>query len=133
MTERVEHLPKERSRVYRDRALGLSRTMESAFRAREIHGAALSALHALISASDALTVFYLGERSRGRDHRELLSLVQRLPLPGASEQARRVAGVLSKKNEIEYGSSPLSHREAERLILQVSRYLDWAWGHLPDG
>jgi hypothetical protein len=131
MTRRVEKLPQEKFDVYRNRAVGLLRTMESALTDHEYHGAALSAVHATMSAGDALTIFYLGERSRGQDHGELVTLVNMVPVDAAALQARRLASILARKTDAEYGSSSLSSRESESLVLQARRFVSWALGHLP--
>lgn len=131
MTGRVERLPKERFRSYRDRAEGLARTMEDADRNGQRHGAALTAIHAALSAADALTVFYLGERSRGQDHQELVALVSRLPLDESGAYARRLASILGKKTEAEYGASGVTVREAAAVVLQSRRFRQWALAQLP--
>lgn len=131
MTGRVERLGKERFLVYRERATGLAQTMEESWGKSERHGASLSAVHATISAADALTVFYLGERSRGQDHRELISLLERLPLDNAAEYAQRVSTVLGKKSDAEYGSAGLTLRDTGRIVSQSRRFIRWALGHLP--
>ena len=131
MPGRTERLSKERYRVYLERAIGLNKTMESAMRSGESHGAALSAVHSAIAVSDALSVFYLGERARAQDHREVLALVNRLPVAGAAEQARHLSSILGWKTETEYGSSRLTARETERLVAQARRFVKWATENLP--
>lgn len=131
MTERAEHLGKGRFRLYRERASGSAQTMEASWGRAERHGALLGAIDSTISAADALTVFYLGERSRGQDHRELVSLVGRLPLDPASEHAQRVSSILSRKSEAEYGSSGPTLRDTDRVVTQARRFLKGAFTHLP--
>jgi hypothetical protein len=131
MTGRTERLPREKFEVYRERAEGLRKTMESSLTNHEYHGAMLSAIHAAISAGDALSVFYLGERSRGQDHGELVSLISRISLEGATVQSRRLASILAVKTEAEYGSSSPSRKEVESLALQVRRFASWALDQLP--
>jgi HEPN domain-containing protein len=131
MTGRTESLPREKFEVYRERAEGLRKSMENSLKNLEYHGAMLSAIHAAISAGDALTVFYLGERSRGQDHGELISLISRISLEGATVQARRLASILARKTDAEYGSSSPTLKEAESLALQVRRFTSWALEQLP--
>jgi hypothetical protein len=131
MKGRVERLEKERFLFFRERAVGLAQTMEESWLKAERHGALLSAIHSAISAADALTIFYLGERSRGQDHHELVSLLGRLPLDNASEYAQRASSILSKKTAAEYGSGGLTLRETERVLTQTRRFLKWALASLP--
>lgn len=131
MPVRVESLPKSRYLPYRRRASSLLSTMERAVVDGQVHGASLAAVHATIAAADALTVFYLGLRSRGQDHRELMALVRRLPLERASESAGRLGSVLTRKSEVEYGSVEPSHREVDALAANCRKFVEWAFRSLP--
>jgi hypothetical protein len=131
MKGRVERLGKERFLFFRERTAGLAQTMDGSWLNAERHGTLLRAIHGTNSAVDALTIFYLGERSRGQDHHELVSLLGRPPLDNASEYAQRASSVLSKKTAAEYGSVGLTLRETERVLTQTRRFLKWALASLP--
>ena len=89
------------------------------------HVAAGNAVLAAIAASDALCCKLLGERSRGKDHREaVVNLEQvRFGAGTASTQARRardlaraLATALDLKDDSHYGALMIGGTELRRLI-----------------
>ena len=89
------------------------------------NGAALEAIHAATAASDALTIWHLGQRSRGEDHQEVLRLIRGVPGVSESKLERQLLDVLSVKNNVEYGGEGISVERAETTVTQARRIVDW--------
>jgi hypothetical protein len=99
------------------------------------HVAAGNAVLAAIAASDAICCRLLGERSRGQDHREAISLLQTVRFGTGDERilarrARQLAGALGDaldlKDQSHYGTSLLGPSEVRRLIRQTQKLVDAA-------
>jgi len=123
---RVERLGKEKFRVYLRKATEFERTMEKAVEAGDWNAVGLNGVHAVISAADAMTCFFLGERSRGEDHEDVVGLLERVPLPDAKDRAEQVLKVLRVKNLVEYEARDFGAREATELAKRVRRIVAWA-------
>ncbi len=116
-------LPKEKAAVYLRKATNFLRGMEAALEDRNPDAAGLSAIHAVISSCDALTVFRLGVRSAAQDHSEVLKL---LPDAGAPPAViTQVRQVLSLKNKAEYEARQLTREEADRIATSAKRVLEF--------
>jgi hypothetical protein len=97
------------------------------------HVAAGNAVLAAIAASDAICCRLLGERSRGQDHREAISLLETVRF-GTGDQrtlarrAHQLAGALGDaldlKDQSHYGTALLGRSEVRRLIRQTQKLLD---------
>jgi hypothetical protein len=90
-----------------------------------LNSAGLEAIHAVISACDAVTVARLGLRCKGEDHRDVLHLLGRIKEEGLSEVHRQVSQVLSVKSMVEYGGAGLSFEETTRVVVQAERVVKW--------
>jgi hypothetical protein len=106
--------------------------MESAVESSAWNAVGLLGIHSTISACDALTVAYIGQRWSGQDHAGLRDLVESLNLPADSSVLKQISDILDKKNQVEYESREFTSGEARSLEKQASRVLDWVRAHLPD-
>ncbi|MBI4392255.1 MAG: HEPN domain-containing protein [Euryarchaeota archaeon] len=122
----MERLPKTRAAVYLAKATHFHRMMSDAYSTGNSDGAALAAVHCVISALDAVTVAYLGERSRGPDHADVLALVSKVSLPDVREKASQAKNVLAMKNVVEYEDRHVSPDETEIIVKEAERVLRWA-------
>lgn len=92
---------------------------------RSSNSAGLEAVHAVISACDALTVARLELRSKGEDRRDVLQLLDRISATKGTDLKRQVAQVLSVKNRVEYGGEGVLQDEAERVVVLAGRVVRW--------
>lgn len=122
---RTETVPPREFGAFLAKATEFAETARDALQDRKLHSAGLEAIHAVISAVDALTVARLGLRSKGEDHREVLHLIDQIQEEEIKELKRQVAEVLSVKNLVEYGGSGLSPGRTERTVLQAQRVVAW--------
>ncbi len=95
------------------------------------NSAGLQAVHAVISASDAVIVYYGGVRSVELDHREVVGLLHDITGEAAATAGRHVSRVIAKKNLVEYEGRSISQAEAREMAEHAKRFLEWVAGMLP--
>ncbi len=99
------------------------------------NSAGLLAIHAVISAADALLGSEQGLRSISGDHRDLVRLIRSSAPSSRSEewnkQADRVSAIISKKNVVEYEARSITEKEALLLFEQAERFCEWVRNNLP--
>lgn len=117
---------------YIKKAQEFSQTMQSAYEGENWNSVGLEAVHAVISANDALLVFFGGIRSTSPDHMDAVRLLTEII---DTEKARRNSNhlrrVIAKKNVIEYENRLFTRKEAEGVKLHAERFLSWAVSMLP--
>lgn len=126
MAERIETLPKSAGRDYLQKAERFCQMMRAAAAANNWEGAALAAVHTAISTVDAVTVFYLGQRSRGQKHEDAAALLSATAILGIAEKRRQFLDILRLKNAVEYEARTTRRAEAEQAALQAERLFLWA-------
>lgn len=99
----------------------------ASFQAGRFTASGLEAVHAVISAADAVTAHNRSEVSSAPDHLEVVHLLRdslRHGLPPAHE--RQLVGLLSMKSEIEYSGHMISHARAKTMLDQATRFVAWS-------
>jgi hypothetical protein len=81
---------------------------------------AANAVLAGIAAAGAACCQALGERSRGEDHRDAITLVAQVR-PGGQQAANALGRLLALKNDAEYGLKTLSHSNREIALRQARK------------
>jgi HEPN domain-containing protein len=114
------------------KAKEFAETARMALEDQRLNSAGLEAIHAVISACDAVTVARLGLRCKSEDHRDVLHLLSRLKEEGLSEVHRQVSQVLSVKSMVEYGGAGLSSEETTRVVVQAERVVKWVTDQVKD-
>jgi len=90
--------------------------------------AMLNAVHAAISALDAVTVALAGLRSADPDHQRAVDLLEEVA-SGSEEiktRVRQTRQLLAKKNMVEYESRRATAKEARDAVERASRIVEWA-------
>jgi len=105
--------------------------MDAALESGKWNSAGLQAVHAVISASDAVIVYYGGIRSAELDHREVVGLLQEILGEKALTAGRHVTRVIAKKNLVEYEERLITQTEAREMAEHARRFLEWVIGMLP--
>ncbi|MBI4393497.1 MAG: hypothetical protein HY556_06845 [Euryarchaeota archaeon] len=82
-------------------------------------------MHLVISTADALTTFYLGERSRSQDHGDAAQLLRRIPVTGIEEHADKALEVIRVKNVVEYEAREFEETEATATMKKALRFHEW--------
>lgn len=95
----------------------------------DFNAAGLLAVHAAISANDAVTGQYGQKRSAGEEHQKAADLLREAAPAGAREwhlQANRLNRIVGKKNLIAYEGRHLTPKESSWLVEQAERFVGWA-------
>jgi hypothetical protein len=123
---RTEPVDRAKHRLYLQKALEFFRAAEAAEAAADWNATTLNSVHAVISAADALTAYFLGKRSRSDRHEDVARLLLELTLPGAAERADLALGVLRLKNAVEYEARLIAESEAVAARKRAGRFVLWA-------
>jgi len=78
------------------------------------------AVLAAIAAADGICCARVGRRSRGKDHRQAVSLLSQVE-PGGDNLARDLETALAVKDLVHYGTSLLSAERHQSLLRAVRR------------
>lgn len=109
------------------------RSSEAAVDRGDWDAAVSHAVHAGMCMADALTVFYLGQRSASQDHRDVLRLLDsvRFERGELNRNKRHLSDLLVTKNAAEYEDRLLSESDAIGSLEHCRRFCRWARGKLP--
>lgn len=122
---RTEKLGREKHGTYLSKADEFYQLMKKAEADGLWDGAALNAVHCSISSCDALTTFYLGLRSKGGKHEDVVLLMKRINTSGIQEKIKRLLDVLSVKNLVEYEAGELRENDAKRVVKEAEEIYSW--------
>ena len=97
------------------------------------NAAVVNAIHCAISASDALTVFYIGFRNAGERHTDVLGLMQKTGIDQRelSPKLSQLSSLLSIKNLAEYEERLMGREDAEAARKSCERFHSWVRAKLP--
>lgn len=124
--------PKHEYQVYLKKALEFYSTMQDCFIAGKWNSCALSAVHAAISANDALMVFMRGIKCSSSRHEDSATLLQGImELKDVKTYAMHLLRVIKKKNAVEYEGRHFSQKEAEDITRHAEHFINWVQTNLP--
>jgi uncharacterized protein (UPF0332 family) len=118
---------------YLKRAAECFHAAKNSFEAQEWNAATINAIHACIAAADAMCVYFLGKRNASENHNET-ALLFRTIKPDDEEiktNANRISRILSVKNMAEYEDRLVFRTEAEKVLKDCQRFLDYVEISLP--
>jgi len=122
---------KDQYRAFLAKAKDFASMMDISLEEGKWNSAGLQAVHTVISASDAVIVYFGGVRSAELDHREGVGLLQEIIGEGAVSVGRHVTRVIAKKNLVEYEERLITQAEARDMVEHAKRFIEWAIGMLP--
>lgn len=94
--------------------------------------ATINIIHACISASDAMCVFYLGKRHAGEGHNDAVVLFKSIKdTESVNNNAKRLIRILSIKNMAEYEERLVYRTEAEHALKDCERFIEFVMKELP--
>jgi HEPN domain-containing protein len=116
------------ARLYLAKAQQFSAEAAAAIKESRNDAAMLNAVHAAISATDALCVALAGRRSSDPDHQHAADLLQEIGgrSRGIATHVRQLRMLLAKKNVVEYESRQASAKEARDAAQRAERFVSWA-------
>jgi len=118
---------------YLKRAEECFHAAKNSFAAQEWNASTIGAIHAVIAASDAMCVYFLGKRNSSESHNEAAALFKAIKADDEeiNTNANRIAKVLSIKNMAEYEERLVFRAEAEKALKDCERFLEYVKTKLP--
>jgi len=119
----------DEARKYLSKADEFLRTGRKAIVDGDYHATSLNAVHAAISANDAVTGHFGGMRSSSDDHGDAANLLMEIAPKGAQEwrkQATRLGRIIAQKSPVAYGVEVITPKDADNLLQQAERFVRWA-------
>lgn len=115
---------------YLKRSLELRESMRNNLIVENWNAAVVDAVHAVISANDAVTVAFSGERCTSSHHNDAVELLSRSVSKAMKPDTTRLRRIISIKSHVEYGPSLVSKTDAESTAKDAERFIEWAEGAL---
>ncbi len=116
------------AKLYLAKAEEFLQEARAAAQASRHDAAMLNAIHAAISAGDAVTIVLAGRRSADADHQRAVDLLEEVAGSSAEikGKARQVRALLAKKNIVQYESRRATAGEAGNAVDRAGRIVGWA-------
>lgn len=120
--------PRSEARLYLAKAEQFATEATAAMEGSRYDAAMLNAVHAAISATDAVCVALAGRRSADPDHQRAADLLQEIGEKSkeVTNNVKQLRMLLAKKNVVEYESRRCSSREAAEAVKRAARFVHWA-------
>ncbi len=101
-------------------------TAEKAMEKRLYNAAAVSAIHAAISAADAYCVYGLSRRCASENHKDTEFLIRTTPFPDREKAvvSKKYLSVIRIKNMAEYEERLVKEKEAEKVLRETKEMID---------
>ncbi|MFA4874662.1 MAG: hypothetical protein WC956_06880 [bacterium] len=116
---------KRDSENYMKRSMELRQSMRNNLVLENWNALVIDAVHAVISANDALTVALAGVRCTSSNHLDAVELLKQSISKELQPDIARLARVISIKSHVEYGPSLVTRTEAEKIAKDAERFIDW--------
>lgn len=118
---------------YLKRAEECFHAAKNSFVAQEWNASTINAIHAVIAASDAMCIYFLGKRNASESHNEAAALFKiiRADDEEINTNVNRIARILSIKSMAEYEERLVFRAEAEKVFKDCERFLDYVKTKLP--
>jgi len=126
---KTRSVSEQQVRAYLEKAGEFLRRSLGSLAEKDFNAAGLLAVHAAISANDAVTGQYGQKRSAGEEHQKAADLLREVTPTGTREwhlQANRLNRIIGKKNLVAYEGRLISSKEATWLVEQAERFVNWA-------
>jgi HEPN domain-containing protein len=124
-------VPKLDARDYLAKAEEFQRAASRSLAEGDPNAAGVLAIHAGISAADAITIHFLGLRSAGQRHLDVLGLLSQTAHPRKVAAQRQLQELLGEKKAVEYEGRLVSVSDSNRMVKLASRMVDAAKQAVP--
>jgi len=103
------------------------------FKNADWNAATICAIHACISACDAVCIYFLGKRHAGENHNDAVRLFKTIRIQGGNldKNATRLNRIISIKNMAEYEERLVFKSEAEKILKDMERFFNYIRKELP--
>ncbi|MBW1717858.1 MAG: hypothetical protein JRJ77_19035, partial [Deltaproteobacteria bacterium] len=100
---------------------------------QEWNAATINAIHSCISACDAICIYFLGKRHAGESHNDAVTIFRTIKVDNEeiNTNANRVLRILRIKNMAEYEERLVHRPEAEKVLKDCERFLEYVRRKLP--
>lgn len=123
---KTRSVSRERYATYLKKAGEFLRAAEAALPAGDWDAVGLNAVHASISAADAILVYYGGVRSSGESHHDVAGLLrQHVQDEQLGSKIQTLSKVLGYKNLAAYEDREVTEAEARDAAKLAWRFVDW--------
>jgi uncharacterized protein (UPF0332 family) len=104
----------------------------NSFSLQEWNSSTISAIHVCISGCDAMCVYFLGKRNASDNHNDAVTLFKSIKNDDSiNTNANRISNVLRIKNMAEYEERLVYKSEAEKILKDCERFLEFVKKTLP--
>jgi len=110
------------------------KTAAVCFKSGDYNASAANAVHACISASDALCARHLGKRASGEKHSDAVNLIKTIKSSDDfTNNAVRFGRVLAIKSLAEYEERLVFKNDSETVLKNAEKFLEFVRKNLPEG
>ncbi len=106
---------------------------KNSLNSKEYNASAIAAIHCCIAGCDSMCVYNLGRRSLGENHNDAVKLFKTIRENDAEldRNANRISRILNLKNMAEYEERLVSGKEAEKILKDCERLIEYVKTQLP--
>ena len=105
---------------------------KSSFNSQEWNASTINAIHSCIAACDAVCVYFLGKRHAGESHEDAVRLFRMIKSNDEiNTNTNRILRILRIKNMAEYEERLVYKTEAEKILKDCERFLEYIKKQLP--
>jgi hypothetical protein len=120
------------AKVFWNRSVQCAVFMEEALDRGQWEAAGVNAVHAAISANDAVLSALRGLKPASSDHKDAARvLMSQLKDADAQKAGKRFGVIVAKKSRVEYDDKRFTEKEARDIVLDTRKFLEWAKSVLP--
>jgi len=113
--------------TYFSKAKEFFESMQDSFKTRKWNTVGLTAVHCVISLSDALLAHQAGIRNTSQDHRSIAQLLRKYIKHNETiKQEKHLTMIIAKKNLIAYEGREFTEKDAIEIMKHTERFFDWA-------
>lgn len=118
---------------YLKRAEECLQAAKNSFAIKGWNAAAINAIYSCIAACDAMCVYFLGKRHAGESHNDAVNLFKTIKVDDETlnTNANRILRILRIKNMAEYEERLIYRSEAEKVLKDGERFLEYVKRQLP--
>lgn len=118
---------------YLKRAEECLHAAKNSFAIQEWNATIINAIHSCIAACDAICVYFLGKRHAGESHGDAVNLFKTIKASDEeiNTNANRIIRILRIKNMAEYEERLVHRSEAEKVLKDCERFLEYVKKELP--
>jgi len=121
----VKEIDRQTAERYLEKSEEFYETASKALEDRKYDAAMFNATQAIFLANDAFCIHFLGKRA-SKDHRESVNLhLQAARVVSDTSKKGVIAGIFDERSESGYTEKYTKPEEAQKIIIQTRRFINW--------